>query len=214
MEQTPVNILLVDDRPLIQVALGRLLGESFWSSNIIATADPDEAFRLAEAKPGIAVVSYLFRKGNVLSLAQGLRQFSARTQILLIAMHESWTAVEVAIRSGVRGLLLESDPPDLIVAAVRALMEGHAYFSPPIALLCTHAHSKVSHQPNISDLSPRELEIFKHLSRGESNKTMAFQLNISVKTVEAHRAKLLKKLQVRSTVELVRWGLRQKLIQS
>ena len=101
----------------------------------------------------------------------------------------------------------------MLVSAVKALSGGYAYFSPPIALLCAHAHSKTSDQPNISDLTTRELEIFKHLSCGESNKTMALQLNISVKTVEAHRAKLLKKLQVRSTVELVRWALRQKLIQ-
>jgi DNA-binding NarL/FixJ family response regulator len=209
----PARILLVDDRPLLQVAVNRLLRQHFHASSVVATDDRDEAFRLAETRPEIAVVSYLFRKSNVLSLAEGIRRQSGATQILFIAMHESWTAVEVAIRSGVRGLLLDSDPPELLVSAVEALSGGYAYFSPPIALLCAHAHSKTSHHPNISDLTARELEIFKHLSCGESNKTMAFQLNISVKTVEAHRAKLLKKLQVRSTVELVRWALRQKLIQ-
>jgi DNA-binding NarL/FixJ family response regulator len=127
-------------------------------------------------------------------------------------MHESWTAVEVAIRSGIRGLLLNSDPPEMLIAAIQAVFRGFAFFSPPIALLCAHAHSRTPNEPNISDLTARELEIFKHISRGESNKAMAFALNLSVKTVEAHRAKLLRKLRVRSTVELVRWAIRQKLI--
>jgi DNA-binding NarL/FixJ family response regulator len=209
----PATILLVDDRPLLQVAMNRLLRQHFCGSDVVATDDSEEAFRLAETQPQIAVVSYLFRKGNVLSLAEGIQRQSGMTQILFIAMHESWTAIEVAIRCGVRGLLLDSDPPELLVSAIEALSGGYAFFSPRIALLCAHAHSNTSDQPNICDLTARELEIFKHLSRGESNKTMAFQLNISVKTVEAHRAKLLKKLHVRSTVELVRWALRQKLIQ-
>lgn len=207
------SILLVDDRPLPQVAVNRLLRQHFCGSDVVATDDRDEAFRLAGALPQIAVVSYLFRKSNVLSLAEAIRRQSGATQILFTAMHESWTAVEVAIRCGVRGLLLDSDPPEMLISAIQALSGGYAFFSPPIALLCAYAHAKTSEEPNISDLTVRELEIFKHLSRGESNKTMAFQLNISVKTVEAHRAKLLKKLHVRSTVELVRWALRQKLIQ-
>lgn len=209
----PASILLVDDRPLLQVAANRLLRQHFYGSEVVATGDREEAFRLAKTRPQIAIVSYLFRKGNVLSLAEGIQRQSGTTQILFIAMHESWTAVEVAIRCGVRGLLLDSDPPELLVAAIEALSGGYAFFSPPIALLCAHAHSKTSDEPNISDLTARELEIFKHLSRGASNRTMASQLNISVKTVEAHRAKLLKKLRVRTTVELVRWAFRQKLIQ-
>ena len=106
----PARILLVDDRPLLQVAVNRLLRQHFNASSVVATDDRDEAFRLAENRPEIAVVSYLFRKCNVLSLAEGIRRQSGTTQILFIAMHESWTAVEVAIRSGVRGLLLDSDP--------------------------------------------------------------------------------------------------------
>jgi DNA-binding NarL/FixJ family response regulator len=208
----PARILIVDDRPLLQVAVNRLLRQHFYGSDVVATGDRDDAFRLACARPQIALVSYVFRRDNVLSLAEGIQRQSGATQILFMAMHESWTAVEVAIRSGVRGLLLDSDPPEMLIAAIQALSGGLAFFSPPIALLCAHAHSKTSGEPNISDLTTRELEIFKHLSRGESNKAMAFALNISVKTVEAHRAKLLKKLQVRSTVELVRWALRQKLI--
>jgi DNA-binding NarL/FixJ family response regulator len=208
------NILLVDDRPLSKGALRRLLEERFRSSKLVETDDPDEAIRAAgELRPEIVVLSYLFRKGSVLQLAEDIRRHSAGSQLLFIAMHESWTAVEMVIRSGVRGLVLESDPSDLINLAVEALVDGHAYFSPPIALLCVQAHSKVAHRPNIADLTPRELEVLRHLSRGESNKVMAHKLNISVKTVEAHRAKLLKKVRVQSTVDLVRWALRQKLIQ-
>jgi DNA-binding NarL/FixJ family response regulator len=208
------NILLIDDRPLSKGALKRLLEERFRSSNLIETDDPDEAIGAADRfRPGVVVLSYLFRKSSVLKLAEEIRKHSGGSQLLFIAMHESWTAVEAAIRAGVRGLVLESDAPNLITSAVEALADGHAYFSPPIALLCVQAHTKIAHQPNIADLTARELEILKHLSRGESNKVMAHHLNISVKTVEAHRGKLLRKLQVHSTVELVRWALRQKLIQ-
>ena len=208
----PARILLVDDRPLLQVAANRLLRQHLYESDVVATGDRDEVFRLAATRPQIAVVSYVFRKENVLSLADGIRSQSLATQILFTAMHESWTAVEVAIRSGIRGLLLNSDPPEMLIAAIQAVLCGFAFFSPPIALLCAHAHSRTSDEPNVSDLSARELEIFKHISRGESNKATAFALNLSVKTVEAHRAKLLRKLRVRSTVGLVRWALRQKLI--
>ena len=161
----------------------------------------------------IAVVSYLFRKSNVLSLAEGIRRQSGATQILFTAMHESWTAVELAIRCGVRGLLLDSDPPEMLISATKPCREVMPSFRRQSRCSAPMLMPRLQRSPNISDLTVRELEIFEHLSRGESNKTMAFQLNISVKTVEAHRAKLLKKLHVCSTVELVRWAVRQKLIQ-
>jgi DNA-binding NarL/FixJ family response regulator len=210
-----IEVLLVEDRPLPRAALRQLLGEHIPTDRLADADDLEKALQIAtEFKPSVALVNYQLRKGNALGIAKAVQQGSPTTDILFVSMQESWIALATAIQSGVKGFVLESDPPNWIIDAVDALRSGYAYFSPPIALMFAKAYSSNTQTPRITNLSSRELEILKHIGQGQSNKEMAHNLNISVKTVEAHRARLMKKLHIHSTIDLVRWAIQERLIPS
>ena len=210
-----IEVLLVEDRPLSRAALRQLLGEHIPTDRLADADDLEKALQIStEFKPSVALVNYQFRKGNALAIAKAVLQGSPTTDILFVSMQESWIALATAIQSGVKGFVLESDPPNWIIDAVNALRLGYAYFSPPIALMFAKAYSSNTQTPRITNLSSRELEILKHIGQGQSNKEMAHNLNISVKTVEAHRARLMKKLHIHSTIDLVRWAIQERLIPS
>jgi len=212
---TKIEVLVVEDRPLSRAALRQLLSEHMSVDKLADADDLEKALKIStEFKPSVALVNYQLRKSNAISIAKAVQQESPTTDILFVSMQESWIALATAIQSGVKGFVLESDPPDWIIDAVNALRSGYAYFSPPIALMFAKAYSSNTQSPRITNLSSRELEILKHIGQGESNKEMAHNLNISVKTVEAHRARLMKKLHVHSTIDLVRWAIQERLIPS
>lgn len=169
---------------------------------------------LTKFRPSVVLINYQLRTSNAITIAKAVQQQSPTSDILFVSMQESWIALATAIQSGAKGFVLESDPPDWIIDAVNALRSGYAYFSPPIALMFAKAYSSNLQSPRTTNLSSRELEILTHIGQGESNKEMARNLNISVKTVEAHRARLMKKLHVHSTIDLVRWAIQERLIPS
>jgi DNA-binding NarL/FixJ family response regulator len=210
-----ISVLLVEDRPLSRVALRQLLSAHISMDSLADADNLDTAVEISMAhKPSLALVNYQLRKSNALSIAKAVQQQSPGTDILFVSMQESWIALATAIQSGVKGFVLESDPPGWIIEAVEALRAGYAYFSPPVALMFAKAYSNTSQSSHVTNLSLRELEILKHIGLGESNKEMAHNLNLSVKTVEAHRARLMKKLHVHSTIDLVRWAIQERLIRS
>jgi DNA-binding NarL/FixJ family response regulator len=210
-----IEVLVVEDRPLSRVALRQLLGEHIPMDKLADADDLEKALQISmEFKPAVALVNYQLRKSDAISIAKAVLRASPSTDILFVSMQESWIPLGTAIQSGVKGFVLESDPPDWIIDAVNALRSGYAYFSPPIALLFAKAYSSNTPSPRTTNLSSRELEIVKHIGQSESNREMAQNLNISINTVEAHRARLMKKLHVHSTIDLVRWAIQERLIPS
>jgi two-component system response regulator NreC len=156
-------------------------------------------------KPGVAIVNHRLRDVSSIGLAKEIVRDSPQTRILFVSIRESWSALASAVKTGAKGFLLESDSGELATVAVDALRAGYAYFSPLSALILTNEFAKISEQPRIAKLSRRQLEILTRLAVGQRNKVIADQLQISVKTVEAHRARMMGKLAVHSTVELIRW---------
>jgi DNA-binding NarL/FixJ family response regulator len=212
---SPLHILLVDDRPLARMALKRLFSERFASCIITDTDDLETALRISTLqRPPLVVINYILHKHSALPLAEAIRRDSPESHVLFVSMQESWIALATALKSGIRGFVLESDPTELIIDAMGALQAGYAYFSPPVALLFANAYTNLSHQPTGADLSARELQILERVALGESNKLIAERLQLSIKTVEAHRARMIKKLKLHSTVELVRWAIQERIIPS
>jgi DNA-binding NarL/FixJ family response regulator len=213
--QRAIEVLIVEDRPLSRAALRQLLGEHLTMDKLADAEGLEKAVRIAtEFKPPVALINYQLRASNAISIAKAVRQESPTTDVLFVSMQESWIALATAMQSGVKGFVLESDPPDCIIDALNALRSGYAYFSPPIALMFAKAYSSNMQNPRITNLSSRELEVLKHIGQGESNREMARNLNISIKTVEACRARLMKKSHVHSTIDLVRWAIQERLIPS
>jgi len=166
-----VEVLLVEDRPLSRVALKQLLCEHMPADKLADADDLEKALQIStEHKPLVALVNYQLRKGNAIAIAKAVQQESPATDILFVSMQESWIALATAIQSGVKGFVLESDPPDWIIDAVNALRSGYAYFSPPIALMFAKAYSSSTQSPRITNLSSRELEILKHIAKGKATR--------------------------------------------
>jgi len=209
-DSPPMSVLIVDDRPLSMLALQEVLRHYPTAATIVTAKTAAQALELVRSeKPAVALLNHRLRDVSSVGLAKEIVRDSPQTRILFVSIRESWSALASAVKTGAKGFLLESDPGELVTVAVDALLAGYAYFSPLSALILTNEFAKISEQPRIANLSRRQLEILTRLAVGQRNKIIADQLQISVKTVEAHRARMMGKLAVHSTVELIRWAIEE-----
>jgi len=149
---------------------------------------------------------------NGLELVHAMRRAGLDTKVLLYTMHDSPAVISSALQAGVRGFVLKTDPESSLIHAVDALSTGKAYFSPAVTdgMLALVLGS----EPNaIGDrLTHREREIVQLIAEGRLNKQIADQLGLQRKTVESHRARAMRRLNVRTTAEVVRWAIRHNLV--
>ena len=167
-----------------------------------------------EARPDIAIIDYSIPELNGLDLSHALKRYNPRIEILLYTMHDREEIVMDVLRAGVRGFVLKSDTEKHLLAALDALSIHRPYFSGAISetLLAQFLESKP--QELASSLTHREREIVQQVAEGRLNKEIAARLNISIKTVETHRASAMRKLNLKTTADLVRYAIRNQLIQA
>ena len=155
---------------------------------------------------------------NGLEAAQQIKKALPNMEILIFTMHETEDYVLDVLRAGALGYLLKSDAARHVTAAVEALSEHKPYFTGSISrtMLNTYLARDVASAEtglSLNQLTAREREVFQLLAEGRSNKGVATLLGISAKTVETHRAAIMKTLGIRSLAELVRYAVRNKMIQ-
>ena len=176
--------------------------------------DGRSALELArETRPDIAILDYSIPELNGFDLAHALKREFPRIEILVYTMHDREEIIMDVLRAGVRGFVLKSDTEKHLLAALDALSIHRSYFSGAIsdALLNQFLESKPASLA--SSLTHREREVVQQVAEGRINKEIAQRLNISVKTVETHRASAMRKLKLRTTADLVRYAVRNQLIQ-
>jgi DNA-binding NarL/FixJ family response regulator len=213
-----LNILLADDHDVVRRGLRDLLEERADWIVCAEARDGRSAVELArEHKPDVVVIDLLMPELNGLEATRQIRKALPDTEVLIFSMHETDELVHEAIAAGARGYVVKSDTPMQIVAAVAALANHKAFFTPTVseALLDSYLHTALTTERTADPkgLSSREREIVQLLAEGKSNKEIAATLFISVRTVETHRATIMKKLEIGSIVELVRYAVRNKLIE-
>ena len=182
---------------------------------VAEAADGRAALALAkETRPDIAILDYSIPELNGLDLSHALKREFPRIEILLYTMHDREEIIMDVLRAGVRGLVLKSDAEKHLLAALDALSIHRSYFSGAIsdALLDQFLGSKP--HAVASSLTHREREVVQQVAEGRINKEIAHRLSISVKTVETHRASAMRKLKLRTTADLVRYAVRNQLIQA
>ena len=213
---TPIKrIIIVDDHDAVRRGVRQLIETKPYYQVVGEAADGRSGLEVAnETKPDIAVLDYSIPELNGLGLAQALRRAFPRIEILLYTMHDREEIIINALRSGVRGLLLKSDPGDDLIAALDALSLRRPYFSSTISetLLEQLLGSKL--QPLASSLTHREREVVQQVAEGCLTKQIAARLNVSVKTVETHRASAMRKLKLKTTAALVRYAVRNLLVEA
>jgi DNA-binding NarL/FixJ family response regulator len=211
---TPVKrILIADDHDIIRRGVRMLISTRPNFRVVAEAATGREALKLAEeTKPDIAILDYSLPELNGCDLTIKLRKLLPQIEVLIYTVHEREEVVLEVLQAGAHGLVLKSDTEKYLLAAIDALSVRRPFFSGAIseALLAQHFWSKPEQARG--SLTHREREVVQLIAEGKINKQVAELLHISVKTVETHRATAMQKLKFKTTAELVRYAVRNRIV--
>jgi DNA-binding NarL/FixJ family response regulator len=211
----PVSILIVDDHPVVRKGL-RALVESRRGWRVCAeAANGREAVTKARAeKPDVAIVDIGMPGLGGIEATRQIRKVSPETEVLILSAHGSEKLARELLDAGARGYLLKEDADVNLLEAIDALRRRTAFYSPKIAAWVARDERRAPGKAPRGVLTPRQRETIQLLAEGKSNKEVAATLGISVKTVEAHRANIMLKLNIHSVTELVHYAIRNDIVQS
>ena len=215
-----IRILIADDHEMIRRGLREVLEQHEGWQVCGEAVTGRQAVELAQKlSPNVVVLDLTMPELNGLEVTRQIRKALPSTEVLIFTMHETEELMRDVLSAGARGYLLKADAARHIVAAVEALAEHKPYFTWKVSktMLDTYlAHGQAAQDqaPAFSHLTPREREIIQLLAEGRSNKAVSALLGISVKTVETHRAAIMRKLGISSIAELVRYAIRNSVIQA
>jgi DNA-binding NarL/FixJ family response regulator len=212
-----VRILVADDHEVVRRGVRKLLQCRAGWEVCGEAADGQEALAEAERqRPDVVVLDVTMPGLAGLAAAREIRSRLPQTEVLVFTMHETDELLADALSSGAKGFVLKTDPSRHLLAAVEALAR-HALFVTPSfsdALVRTKGRRVVGSRTGPLLLTSREREVVRLLARGQPNRLVASALGISVKTVESHRANVMRKLELRSIVDLVRYAVRNQLVEA
>jgi DNA-binding NarL/FixJ family response regulator len=213
---TPIRTLLADDHTLVRAGIRALLRE-IEGVTIVAEADNGrEAVALARAQaPDLAIMDISMKELNGIEATAQIRIQSPATRVLILSMHTTEDFVRRALKAGAAGYLVKDSAPLELRMAIEALLRGEVYLSPRVSknLVAVLLEGRIDQPDSSLDaLTPRQREILQLVAEGKSTKEIAFLLQVSVKTVETHRAAVMERLGIRDVAGLVLFALRHSLI--
>jgi len=207
-----IRILLADDHALVRHGFRMILAAQPDMEIAGEAGNGREAVELAASlRPDVVVMDVTMPELNGIEATRRLTADNPHIRVVALSMHKDSVYVREILRAGARGYLLKDSVADDLVAAVRAVAGGEGYLSPAISNAVLDDYRK--HVTNAIDLlSSREREVLQMLAEGKTNKEIAVTLNLSVYTVDAHRGRIMEKLNVHSINELVRFAVRNGLV--
>jgi len=212
-----VRIVIADDHEMVRRGLVATLADvERWT--VVAQADNgrEAAELVATHEPDIAILDLSMPELNGLDATRRILAARPETCVLILTAHESEQLVREVLAAGARGYVLKSDAGRILVRAVEALLEGRTFFTSKVARLVLEGYLRgggAETQEAAQTLSAREREIVQLLAEGASNKEVARALGISVKTAETHRSNIMRKMQFASLSDLVKYAVRNKIIE-
>jgi len=212
-----VRILVVDDHAVVRRGVRSLLeSRAGWEVCGEATTGRDAVEQCKRLQPDIVVIDLSLPELNGLQATRQILKGSPETEVLVFTMHHSEELVRETLQAGARGYVLKSDASESLIAAVDSLRQHKPFLTTAItefALDDDVRRGDASGDLALAVLTPREREIVQLVAEGKSSKEAASMLGLSVKTIEAHRTNIMKKLRVRSVSELVRYAIRNKIVE-
>lgn len=202
-----LDVLIADDHPLIRAGLRAILAaRPGWF--VCAEAETGEAaLRLARAlRPRLAVLDYSLPGINGLEVTRQLCRDMPGIGVLIYTMHADERMLAALLEAGARGYVLKTEDDAALLAAMDAVAAGGTYISPDLA-------RQRSAQNAVALLTPREIEVVRLVALGETNKSIAAQLDVSVKTVDTHRTTAMRKLGLHTAVDVALFAVRNRLIE-
>jgi len=211
----PLRILVADDHQVVRTGLRTLLeSKAGWQVCAEAANGREAVEKAGESQPDVAVLNIGMPLLNGVEATRQIRKVSPATEILILSMHDSEHMIQSVLGAGARGYILKDDADRNLLAAVDSLRRHKQYLSSRVSVAATAAQPTADGMERPARrLTPREREIVQLLAEGKSNKEIATYLNISVKTAETHRANIMLKMNFHSVTELVRYAVKNKIIQ-
>ncbi len=211
-----IRVIVADDHHLVRQGIRMLLEKADDIEVVGEAEDGQEAVEMAERlTPDVLVMDISMPRLNGTQATERIHSRGLATQVVILSMHADETIVRQALRYGAKGYVLKRAVAEELLLAVRAANLGDTYLSPPIAGSILSEFLAVSHgsdEPDVMErLTPRERQVLQLLAEGGTNRAIAQELVISVKTVEKHRTKLMGKLHVHDLTGLVRIAVKQGL---
>ena len=206
------RILLADDHTVVRRGFALILSKEAELEVVGEAKNGREAVELAQKlQPEVVVIDVSMPELNGIEATRRISNLCPRTRVLALSMHRDAVYVREILRAGARGYLVKDADDDAFLTAVRSVARGEAYLSPAIADAVLVDYRKHVTNP-IDLLTSREREVLQMIAEGKTNKEIANILELSVYTVEAHRGKIMEKLNLHNTGDIVRFALRNGLI--
>lgn len=211
MSDQAIKILVADDHTIVRQGLKLILSAQADLQVVGEAANGREAVELAEKlRPDIVLLDVAMPELNGIEATRKMMESNSRIRILVLSMHKEAVYVREILRAGARGYILKDAIDTELLSAVRSVARGDGYISPAVSGALIDNFQK-SGNP-VDSLSPREREVLQLIAEGKINKEIATKLNLSVYTVDSHRGKIMEKLNLHSTGELVRFAMKNGLV--
>ena len=215
-----LKILLADDHPLMRQGIRAVLESNPGWTVCGDAGNGREAVAMAKRlSPDVAVIDITMPELNGLEAARQIRREMPSVEVFILTMHDSDALIAGALEAGARGCILKSDSARLLIAAVESVAQRKPFFAGKVAevVMSRSMKDEVHEEDTVAmyhRLSAREREVVQLVAEGRTNKEIATELGISVKTVDAHRTNIMRRLNVHSVAELVRYAIRNKIIEA
>jgi DNA-binding NarL/FixJ family response regulator len=221
-----IRLLVADDHEIVRKGIRSLLeAQPGWQVTAEASDGREAVEKALEMKPDVTVLDISMPSLNGLEAARQMIKNDARAKILILTQHESDPLIREVLDAGARGYVLKSDASRDLITAVNAVRSNKTFFTAKVAQIVLDGYlAKKAKKTNTateerkddarSRLTPRQREIVQLLAEGKSSKEVAVALGLSVKTAETHRANIMRRLDCHSISELVRYAVRNNIIQA
>lgn len=206
----PLRLLLADDHEVVRQGLRAVLSDRRdWTICAEATTGREAVELARQHRPDIVVMDLTMPELSGLEATRQIHAVMPRIEVLILTMHASEHLVREVLAAGARGFVLKSDAGKSLITAVEALARHESFLTPNVLGGVANGFLNPARDP----LTPREREIVQLVAEGKSTKELADQLGISVKTAETHRSNIMRKLGLRSVSEVVRYAVRNHLVE-
>ena len=215
MNQSSVQILLVDDHPIVRRGLIDLIEHE---SDLSVCGEAENALDALDAvqkkQPDLAIIDITLKNSDGLDLVKRLSDSENPPTILVVSMHDEGLYAERALRAGAMGYVMKEEVDEKIVSAIRSVLQGKVYLSDVMRdeILRRFARTpRTSPKALVEELSDRELEVFQLIGEGLETREIAERLCLSVKTIDSYRSRIKMKLNIRTATELIQQAVQWKL---
>jgi DNA-binding NarL/FixJ family response regulator len=209
-----IKVLVADDHPVVRKGLQTCLARQPRIKIVAEAADGDEALRKTlELKPHVVLMDISMPGMNGLAVTEELRKRAPEVKVLVISVHKNKDAIFRVIQAGAQGYVSKEAPPEELLRAIESVYEGEHHFSDDIArtTLAEFVRNGGKKEP-FAQLTSREREVLVQIAEGKSNKEIADGLQIGVRTIETHRERIMRRLNIHSVAGLTKYAIANELI--